>query len=300
MENGVVFKIQKFSIHDGPGIRTTVFLKGCPLKCWWCHNPEGLEPSGVIVYHGNRCLNCGNCSAKCPSNALQIEDNRLLIDKSLCSKCYKCIEICPANALELIGKTMSTEQIIDVVSKDIIFYDESGGGVTFSGGEPLMQYEFLIETLKNCKKLGINTAVDTSGYTAWVRLKAVSNYTDLFLYDLKFMDEEKHKKYTGVSNKIILNNLELLSKTYSNICIRVPVIPGINDNTDNLNNIGLFLKKIKIKDVNILPYHSIGSHKYKSLDVMYNLEELRIPSASEMQNIADLFNNYGIRTKIGG
>ncbi len=300
MMTGIVFKIQKYSIHDGPGIRTTVFLKGCPLNCWWCHNPEGQEPSGVIVYHKEKCHHCGRCIEVCNNEAVYFRNKDLKWERNKCTHCYNCIDICPENALESIGRKMTVSSLMDVVEKDTIFYDESGGGVTFTGGEPFQQYEFLYEMLKSCKRKGIHTAIETSGYTAWDRMENIAGYTDLFLYDLKLMDEGKHIKYTGVSNKTILQNLEKLSAIHNNICVRIPIIPGVNDDEENIDRSILFLKSTSIRNIGILPYHDIGIYKYDKLGIQYRLKGLITTEVHEMQKIADVFMNNGFCVKIGG
>ncbi|MDF2985928.1 MAG: hpdA [Eubacterium sp.] len=300
MMTGIVFKIQKYSIHDGPGIRTTVFLKGCPLNCWWCHNPEGQEPSGVIVYHEEKCHHCGRCIEICKDEAVYFKNKDLRWDRNKCTHCYNCIDVCPDNALESIGRKMTVSALMDIIEKDTIFYDESGGGVTFTGGEPFLQYEFLYEMLKSCKRKGIHTAIETSGYTAWDRMENIAGYTDLFLYDLKLMDEGKHIKYTGVSNKIILHNLKKLSEIHNNICVRIPVIPGVNDDEENIDRSIVFLKSTSIRNIGILPYHDIGIYKYDKLGIQYRLKGLITPEVHEMQKIADVFKNNGFCVKIGG
>ncbi len=300
METGIVFKIQKYSIHDGPGIRTAVFLKGCPLNCWWCHNPEGQEPSGVIVYHEDKCLHCGRCMETCVNKAVTMEGKVLVRQQDICTGCCDCIEVCPDNALESIGRKMTVSAVMEVIEKDLIFYDESGGGVTFTGGEPFMQYEFLYELMKLCKRKGIHTAIETSGYTAWDRMNSISMYTDLFLFDLKLIDEEKHIKFTGVSNKMILQNLEQLSEVHGNICVRIPVIPGVNDDEENIEKSMLFLKATSVRDVELLPYHDIGIYKYDKLGLDYKLNGLAAPDTKEMQKIAGVFKNNGFCVKIGG
>lgn len=300
METGIVFKIQKYSIHDGPGIRTAVFLKGCPLSCWWCHNPEGQEPSGVIVYHKDKCLHCGRCIEACKSGAVHFCDTSLVMENNKCSECYSCVDVCPDNSLELIGRKMTVAGLLEIIQSDIIFYDESGGGVTFTGGEPFLQYEFLYETLKQCKAKGIHTAIETSGYTMWEKIENASKYTGLFLYDLKLMDEEKHIKYMGVSNKLILQNLERLSAIHKNIYVRIPLIPSVNDDEENIDRTITFLKSINIRDIGILPYHEIGIYKYDKLGIQYKLAGINIPEMLEIQKIAHVFKKNGFCVKIGG
>lgn len=300
MMKGIVFKIQKYSIHDGPGIRTMVFLKGCPLNCWWCHNPEGQELSEGIAYRKDKCLGCGRCAGTCPDSALHFSGEMPVIDKKRCTNCCRCVDACPSNALEALGREMTVAEIMGTVEKDLVFYDESGGGVTFTGGEPFFQYEFLYEVLKSCRRKGIHTVVETSGQTAWEMLEGASAYVDLFFYDLKLMDEVRHKKYTGVHNQTILSNLEKLSRIHSDICVRIPVIPGINDDSDNMEKTRAFLLSTSIRNVEVLPYHSIGIHKYDWLGMAYKLNGTAAPDMKRMEEIAGIFEDQGFRVKIGG
>lgn len=350
---GMIFNIQRYSIHDGPGIRTTVFLKACPLNCWWCHNPESQSPDREVIYYEDRCIGCGTCVRCCPEGALKLiheekqsgqtkeiqqnreididkhkhygqtcsgEENcknqqdrqrkRVVRDKNKCELCGICIENCPAGAMEMIGQVMTTGEIIEAVEKDIIFYDQSGGGVTLSGGEPLSQFELVRELVDYFHQTGINIAIDTSGYTPWYRLKEIASQVDLFLYDLKFIDSEKHRKYTGKGNERILDNLIKLanresckneqSKSNYQILGRIPLIPGINDDKDNIEGIGRFFKKQQVKQVNILPYHNTGLDKYSRLEREYKLHYLESLSQKRVDFLAGLLRRLGLEVKIGG
>lgn len=293
MHTGRIFNIQRYSIHDGPGIRTTIFLKGCPLSCIWCHNPEGQSFGPEIVYYDKRCIGCGKCKEVCKNEAL--------FDRDKCISCGSCAEVCYAKARELAGSLVTVQEIMAQISKDSIFYEESGGGVTFSGGEPLSQPEFLLELLKQCKEYGYNTAVDTSGCGTPSTIKAISSTTDLFLYDLKLVDDEKHIKYTGVSNKLILENLETISKLRNSIFIRIPVIPGINDDDGNIRATARIIRETAgIEQVNLLPYHSIAADKYNRLGKKSRLMEIPVPSDAYMESVAGKFLGYGIKVRIGG
>lgn len=300
MQQGKIFNIQHYSIHDGPGIRTTVFFKGCPLSCWWCHNPESIEKKSQLVYRNSKCIGCRDCVDLCPEGALSFGDKGVIINKDLCTLCGLCAEKCPANALEIIGTDRTVKEIMKEIEKDKMFFDESGGGVTFSGGEPLFQTELLIALLEGCKNKGIHTALDTSGYAKWEILESVAGKVDLFLYDLKHMDNEAHRKYTGVPNTVILENLGKLTKIHQNIWIRVPVIPAINDSEANLKSLGEFVSSLMIKKVFLLPYHEIASGKYELLNKPYLLSEVEPPQEERMKELEKILIPYGLEVKIGG
>jgi len=298
---GCIFNIMKYSIHDGPGIRTTVFMKGCPLRCLWCHNPESQMPRPQLIRFPNRCIGCGSCAKICSTGAIMIIDNKIKYDITKCTSCGKCTEVCYAGAMEMAGKHMSVEEVMKEIEKDMAFYEESGGGVTFSGGEPFMQPAFLKELLIGCRRKGIHTTVDTSGFAQKDIIMELSQYIDLFLYDLKLMDDEKHKKYIGSSNEAILDNLKELVKLGKRIFIRIPIIPGINDDNDNLEATGRFLSGIRgIEQINILPYHNIAMEKYKRLNKEYCLPDIKEPSQEKMKVIAEKLTSYGFKVKIGG
>ncbi|WP_312810712.1 trans-4-hydroxy-L-proline dehydratase activase [Sedimentibacter sp.] len=300
MNTVAIFNIQKFSIHDGPGIRTTVFLKGCPLKCLWCHNPESQEYEKQILYDAEKCVLCGTCVKVCPKNAIKIEDNILTTDMYKCDFCGLCEIYCIQEARQVVGKHYSVEEVLKEVLKDRIFYEKSGGGVTVSGGEPLMFIDFVEELLKKLKEENIHTAVDTSGAVNFESLERIAEYTDLFLYDIKLMDDEMHKKYIKASNKTILENLKKLSKIHNNINIRLPIIEGVNADTDHIERIIDFIKDLNIKKVNLLPYHDIAKHKYKKLDMDYEEEKMSKPSEEKMQRFMSMFESKGYEVKIGG
>jgi len=292
--------IQKFSVHDGPGIRTTVFLKGCPLKCWWCHNPESQNPSHEILFFEERCTKCGVCIKRCPTKAIELKDNYLIMNKNKCDLCGKCSDFCPSNAREYVGKDFTVKELMKEIIKDEAFYDESNGGVTFSGGEPLIYADFLKEVLQGCKTRGIHTAVDTCGYASWESFDKILDKVDLFLYDLKMMNNERHKKYMGVGNKLILENLKKLSDSGCNIFVRMPIIAGINDDDENINESIDFISNLNILQVNLLPFHKMGMDKYKRLNLEYKLSGMEKPSDERMAEIADKLRRVGLKVKIGG
>ncbi len=301
MGSGIIFDIKKYALHDGPGIRTTVFLKGCPLCCLWCHNPEGIGSKPQIFYESRRCIVCGECLSVCPEGALSITSEGITTDRTLCKSDGACAEICPAEARELAGKTALPEDILDTVKKDIPFYDQSGGGVTFSGGEPLLQPDFLLECLTLCGQEGIHRAVDTTGYAELESIKQVALQTDLFLYDLKLMDSEKHKQFTGVSNHLILNNLEYLARSGARVIIRFPLIPGINDDDENIDLVGMYLRILpEIESVHILPYHRHQENKYARLDIENKVKDIPVPTSENLSRAKKRLESFGLYVDVGG
>ncbi len=254
MLGGMIFDIIRNSFVDGPGIRTTVFFKGCNLRCAWCHNPESQSFEPQLMFYKNKCTDCGRCKEVCPNH----------LEK--CDLCGKCEIYCPRDARKICGSQMSVSEIMAEVIKDKDFYEASGGGVTFSGGECMLQIDFLCELLKKCKQKGIHTAVDTAGCVPWESFEKILPYTDLFLYDVKLMDKEKHKQYVGADNTLILENLKRLSKSGKIIIVRIPVIGRVNDNDEEIQAIADFLSSLNIEKVELLPYHAMGEHKYEALD----------------------------------
>jgi len=292
---GIIFDIRKYSVHDGPGIRTTVFLKGCPLRCLWCHNPEGLEPFIEVTVREDRCIRCGSCLETCKQGAIMQTDNTPLTDKSLCIRCGECAAVCYAEARETVGREMTVDQVIAEIEADYIFYTESGGGVTLSGGEPLLQPRFVYTLLTVCKQKGIHTSIDTCGYALWDDLKIIAEHTDLVLYDLKIMDDKKHREYTGVSNDIILRNLRELSRLGLEIVIRVPLIPGINDDNDNIRSIGSFAASLHgAHAIELLPYHKLGIHKYPRFSKQLQLSGIQSPGPERIAEISDMLTISGL------
>ena len=291
MHEGLVFNIQRFSIHDGPGIRTTVFLKGCPLSCWWCHNPESQSAKSEVLKVKNRCIQFGECRDVCPEG----------LDAQRCIRCGACVAVCPTAARQMVGKSMRVDEVVTAVMEDAIFYEESAGGVTFSGGEPLTQHEFLMEALEGCRARGLHTAVDTCGYTSGERLMAVAGLTDLFLYDIKTMDDAQHREYTGVSNEVILKNLEELNSREAAIWIRLPVIPGFNDDEKHMDALARFLANLSsVQQVNLLPYHETGTHKAERLGREVQHIRAAAPSRQDLDRLAGILASQGLKTRIGG
>jgi len=300
MSNGLIFDIKRFAVHDGPGIRTTVFLKGCPLSCWWCHNPEGLFNKKEIIYNDYKCIGCDKCMDICSQNALSKIKNKLIRNYKICLSCGKCVEICPTASQQIIGQEISAEKIVEELEKDRVYFDSSSGGVTFSGGEALMQHVFLKETLKICKNRGIHTALDTSGYSSSEIFNTILDYTDLFLYDLKILDDRHHKKYTGVSNKSIIKNLETLQKKRKDVILRFTIINGITNTKENIRDILNLISSLKgIDEIDLLPFHNVNE-KYHRLGKEYKLKDINLPSKDDIIKIKELFEKRGLNVRIGG
>ncbi len=302
MKKGIVFDIKRYAIHDGPGIRTTVFLKGCPLRCQWCQNPEGLELEPEVFWRENRCEeDCSACVTTCPTHAVSMDGTRIVVDKEKCDLCRSCEDACVYDALEIIGREVSVEEIMEEIEKDRVFFDESGGGVTFSGGEPLLQVDFLESLIEEVKKSNIHVTLDTSGYVPFEDLERVSDRVDLFLYDLKIMDDEKHKKYTRVSNKIILENLQKLSDKEKAINIRIPLVSGVNDDNQSIQMFAEHLRDLKnIKNISLLAYHTGGCEKYRRLQKEEPLRAFNPPSKERIEEAKNILKDSGFSVRIGG
>jgi pyruvate formate lyase activating enzyme len=300
IKKGVVFDIKRFAVDDGPGIRTTVFLKGCPLRCWWCHNPEGQLQTPELMFRKSICTHCDECVGNCERNALSFAKRQLIVNKERCSLCGLCAEKCPTDALTFLGKELTVKEVMREVEKDSLFYDESKGGVTFSGGEPLMQIDFLDSLLTECKARGVRTAVDTSGYAPWDDVERIAGKVDFFLYDIKVMDDRVHRKYTGVSNTSILDNFRRLAECGSNLYVRVVVVPGINDDKANVRETAEFVKSCGVKEAYLLPYHKSGIEKYRGLGRTYKLGTLESPSDRKLKTMKGQFERAGLSARIGG
>lgn len=283
---GTIFDIQRFCLDDGPGIRTTVFLKGCMLRCAWCHNPESLSAKVQLAYYDNKCVKCGTCRAVCPHGVHSFtESGEHQVDHSACVACGQCVKACPADALALLGRTAEAADVIEQVMKDEAYYRHSGGGVTFSGGEPTMQYEFLKELLQLAKERGLHTCMETNGTLDPARMKALLPYLDLVLLDYKMTDEAMHKQYIGIGRAPVLRTFALLAEENQPVVLRAPIIPGLNDNEEHFAAIrALKAKYPNIQRAQVMPYHTIGKGKYGEIGLPYSLASLK--DATEEQRAA--------------
>ena len=295
---GWVFDIQRYSINDGPGIRTTVFLKGCPLICLWCDNPESQAQTPELLYLPSLCINCQRCVAACPTGATTVGSNGLIqIDRGLCQVCGKCVDACLTGARVIVGGLMTVEEVFEIASKDTLFYRNSGGGVTCSGGEPTHQPEFLKAFFSRCQEAGLHTALDTCGLVEWETLEDILEYVDLVLFDLKHMDSEAHRNITGVGNEIILGNLEKASKVKP-VVVRIPLIPGYTDSKTNIEASGEFISRIGISQVDVVPYHQLGVGKYERLGKKYALRDLDPISDERTEECIKILERYGLQVEI--
>ena len=301
--NGTIFDIKRFAIHDGPGIRTTIFFKGCPLHCVWCHNPEGIESRFELMPNPRRCAaDCTECLKVCP-DVLAKKDGRIVLQRAVRGDalCSRCADACVYDALRLVGKRVTVEDITAEVEKDRIFYEQSGGGVTFSGGEPLLQPVFLSELIDELKTWGFHLALDTSGFAAWEVLDRIARKCDLILYDLKTMDDAMHREYTGVSNRLILDNLKRLSSVGKEIWVRVPLVPGVNDDKENMRRTADFLRPLpNIKRVSVLPYHKGGCEKYMNLGKGAGFRAFEPPSEERVGAVLGLLSSREFQVRRGG
>ena len=299
---GKVFDIKRYSIHDGPGIRTTVFLKGCSLRCLWCHNPESADPGPELMHWPGRCSRCYACIEVCPKGAIAKDAaGAVVIDRNACDLCGKCAEACLYDAMQMVGREMSVEDVLAEVEKDRVFYEQSGGGLTLSGGDPFVQSAFAEALLDGCRARGIRTAVDTAGFSKNGVLDRMASKTDLILYDLKCMDDARHKELTGVSNVPIIDNLKRLAAGRTEVWVRIPLVPGVNDDDENIRRTIAFLSSLKtIRRVGILPYHSGGLEKARRIGQESHFRKFETPSEKRVAAIEAAFGEAGFEVRRGG
>ncbi|RBP61339.1 cobalamin-independent glycerol dehydratase small subunit [Alkalibaculum bacchi] len=297
---GLIFNIQKFSVHDGPGIRTTVFFKGCPLNCKWCANPESKDPRNRIAYNHKNCSKCKTCTQVCPNSAIEYTNDRIVINHDKCNFCLNCINNCPPHALYLEGKFYTVDELLKEVMKDEVFFTKSGGGVTLSGGEPTLQKAFIVEFLKRLQELKVHTNMETTGYIDTESFNEIISHLDLIYFDIKHYDSTRHKLYTGVSNKLILNNLEFAVNAGKNIVARIPVIPRFNYSVDDARKFIVLLKKHQIKQVHLLPFHNYALGKYEMMGQEYEYKDDKNLQNADLEEMLSVFLDAGFEARIGG
>lgn len=298
-----IFNIQKYNMYDGPGVRTLVFFKGCPLRCKWCSNPEGLERKYQVMYKRKECIDCGACVTVCPVGIHTIKEGKHFVNRNIdCIGCNKCKQACTEGALTIVGEVKTVSELLNIIEEDISFYDISGGGVTLGGGEVTMQSEFAANLLMACKQEGINTAIETCGYAKLESMLQVAEFTDLFLYDIKHIDSEKHYELTGVRNERILENLKELLRRRFNVKIRMPLLKGVNDSQQEIERVIEFLMPYKeyknFKGIDLLPYHKLGVNKYNQLDMQYQIDSDPKLSEKELEIIENWVSKYDFSVSV--
>ena len=302
MSTGLIFDIKKYAINDGPGIRLTVFFKGCNLQCQWCHNPESMSPKVQKMFNVKKCIGALSCIKNCPNDALKMTSEGIVTDYNVCNLCGICAAVCPTKAFEMLGSNILISDLMKKIDNEAIFFDQSGGGVTFSGGEPLMHSKYLIEALKECGKRMYHRVVDTTAFASLETVLEVAKHTELFLIDLKVMDAKKHKEFTGVSNEKIVSNIVELAKTDCEIIFRIPLIKEVNISEENIKKTAEFINSLEGNRtvVNLLPYHNIAENKHIKLGTPTNNHVFEAPNNQEIIAIIDIFYNYGITATVGG
>ncbi|WP_319466365.1 glycyl-radical enzyme activating protein [uncultured Pseudodesulfovibrio sp.] len=296
MSQGNIYNIQRMSVHDGPGLRTTVFLKGCPLKCLWCSNPESQKTTPQMMYFENLCTGCGGCTEVCPNDAVTIQNGKSVWDIEKCTDCGKCADVCPSKAREMSGKEMTVEEVMKIVRKDALFYENSGGGVTFGGGEPTSGGQFFLDMAQAARDEGFHVTVDTCGYCPEERFDKTIELADLFLFDCKHMDPEQHKKLTGVDNTIILRNMRAALASGKEVHIRMPLMPDMNDSDENIAAMAAFFKEFGRDEIEVMPCHAFGRSKYAALGWEYRMSGEYTPEQLEV--VKQRFTDHGLKTVI--
>ena len=302
MEQGLIYGIERFAIHDGPGIRTLVFMKGCPLRCWWCSSPQTQRPLPQIMYDYDLCQQCGTCLPYCPTQALAGSPaNGVQIDWERCSLCGECMNVCPNQALVLAGRSVSLAELFREIARDSAFFRRSQGGITVGGGEPTLQYKFVAAFLQRCKSQYLHTAIETCGYAKWEHLNQILDYTDMAFMDIKHMDDLVHQRLTGVSNQLILDNISRVAEKKP-LVIRIPVVPGCNDSDENITATAAFAAELgdQLLRIDLLPYHQLGQATYKRLGMKYQLDGVEPPGQEQMERLRAIAENCGIKTRIEG
>lgn len=299
---GLVFDIQRFAVHDGGGIRTLVFLKGCPLSCKWCQNPESMSSKPEIMRIPHHCINCAKCATICPEQAIEFRENGIFIDRDKCTLCGECVENCYAGSMTIVGRYLTVEEVMDEVERDRPFYNTSEGGVTFSGGEPTLQSTFLIEALKNAHERGLHTAIESCCMCAPKTFKEVLMHTDLVLTDIKNMDSTRHKELTGMPNEQILENISMAARMGKKLRIRIPLIPGCNDSAENIEATAKFVESLgsSVEGLDILPYHRLGEPKWEQLDREYSLSGTTPPDRDHVMALKELVMPHCANVSVGG
>ena len=301
-EKGLVFDIQKFCVNDGPGIRTVVFLKGCNLRCLWCQNPESILPELEVSYLENYCIHCGACIKVCPHNAILSSPDLPTLNRELCQKCMACVQECPTKALRTAGQWMTVEEVMEKVEEDRVFYENSGGGVTFSGGEPVVQFEFLKALLQESGRRHLHRVLETNGHHPWEQLDKLLPGLELVLFDIKHLENQVHQQYTGAGNGLIRKNLELLAQKRVDWIPRVPLIPGVNDDSRHMDELGCWVKGLGAKEIHLLPYHRLWDSKRRAFGYPREilLEQINPPFAEEIEEAAEVLRKVGLLVVIGG
>ncbi len=300
-KKGRIFDVQRYSIHDGPGIRTIIFLKGCPMHCLWCSNPESQTYDQEVAIYQDKCIKCGSCTKVCSTGALTIGLNGVEIDRAKCQRCGKCGQVCFTGAIRFVGQDITVKEAAEELMKDRAFYRKSGGGITVSGGEPLIQIDFLEALLKECKARGVDTAIETTGYAQWQDIQKIAALLDQILFDIKIMDAQKHQNLIGVPNEIILQNARRLAVDFKEkMVIRVPIIPGYNDAPEEIRQIFKFSWELGVKNIHLLPFHPLGESKYQNLGAEYKLKKTVTPKDNELQIFLEQGSEMGLKVKLRG
>jgi pyruvate formate lyase activating enzyme len=302
MKFPLIFDIKRYAINDGPGIRLAIYFKGCSLRCAWCHNPESIVPQAQKLFAPERCIGCGECVKVCPQQALEMTDEGMRTDSERCTLCGECARICPTRAMEISGEEKSIDELMTIIEREQHLFDQSGGGVTVSGGEPLLYPDYLFELFDRCGERRIHRAIDTAGHIPEENLIAAAERAELFLFDLKLIDNERHQRFTGVDNRMILSNLRALAATGAQIQIRIPLIKGINTSDADLRAFAEIIADLpgEKKAVALLPYHAIAVHKYRKLGSTYQEDALQTPEQKDLERAIDWFSHYGLSASVGG